>query len=112
MLTSALVSKFIDVLAHTDVEDNPDFITVVNNAIDTTYAALNVEGDRPVCQSKAIVFTPDIALTPANSTATAPKKKRGWPKGKPRKPRPATSMPAVAPSAPVEETSSDSASND
>ena len=33
MLTSTLVSKLIDVLAHTDLEDNPDFMTVVNDAL-------------------------------------------------------------------------------
>ena len=98
MLTSAIVSKFIDVLAHANMEDNPEFMNVVNESITKTYTALNIEGDVPVCQSKSIVFTPDIALTTPASTEAAPKKKRGWPKGKPRKPKPATSMPAVAPS--------------
>ena len=95
MLTSTLVSKLIDVLAHTDLEDNPDFMTVVNDAVDTTYTALNIEGARPMCQSKTVAFAPDEPITVASSEP--PKKKRGWPKGKPRKPRPAASSPAIAP---------------
>lgn len=91
MLTSALISKFIDVLAQADVESNPDFITVVNNAIDETYESLSIEGVRPMCASK-IAFTPTASLEGA--TLEAPKKKRGWPKGKPRKPK-AKSMEAL-----------------
>ena len=101
MLTSTLVSKLIDVLAHTDLEDNPDFMTVVNDAVDTTYTALNIEGARPMCQSKTVAFTPDETITVASSEP--PKKKRGWPKGKPRKPRPAPSTQVIQPPAATQE---------
>lgn len=107
MLTSTLVSKLIDVLAHTDLEDNPDFMTVVNDAVaavDTTYItynALNIEGARPMCQSKTVAFTPDETITVASSEP--PKKKRGWPKGKPRKPRPAPSTQVIQPPAATQE---------
>lgn len=94
MLTSALISKFIDVLGQADVEDNPAFIDVVNRSITKTYAALLPEEESPVCQAK-IVFTPDKEL--GEVTLTPIKKKRGWPKGKPRKPKPAASLLAVVP---------------
>lgn len=94
MLTSALISKFIDVLGQADVEDNPAFMDVVNTAITKTYASLLPDEQAPVCQSK-VVFTPTIELGAV--TLTPAKKKRGWPKGKPRKPKPAGSLLAVNP---------------
>jgi hypothetical protein len=94
MLTSALISKFIDVLGQANVEDNPSFIEVVNTSIEKTYTSLLPEEQAPVCQSK-IAFTPAMDL--GNVTLTPTKKKRGWPKGKPRKPKPASSTLAVSP---------------